>query len=293
MRSRGFTLIELVITIMIVAIIAASLVGILRSTVDSKIVVESEIRARKLGPGIMSTISRDLRNTFAVGKHDDVQIDGSYFLGEAQGDDDRAQDWVVFTTTVDSYMRYEGIRSDITEVGYYVEENEEEEGLYILYRREDFAVDKRPDEGGKAVKLHDRVVSFKIRYYELPEEAIDEEGNIDPEQLKEIVVKGGSTEVERWDSKEEEAIPYAVRVELVIDATPTDAYNRGKKKRYAFYETLVRLPDLPKLEEKFWLYDVQAPTAATNNTNGNNNGANNGSGDNGNGTTPPPGGDGN
>jgi general secretion pathway protein J len=265
-HNRGFTLIEIVIAIAITAIIMTSLGVILKSTVDSKIAVESESRARRLGPAIMSIIASDLRNAWATGPVEDVEIDGSWFYGRHNGGDDDAMDELHFVTSIDSYLKYEGISSEITEVGYFVEENKVPDdsplaGLYSLYRREDFLVDKRPDEGGVGVLMHDRVVSFRVWYYDLPRDAITDEGKIDPTALEQIVERGSTTEEDDWDAKDSERLPYAVRVELVLDATPIDAYNRHRKKRYAVYETLVRMPDLPKLDENFRLFTAQAPQA--------------------------------
>lgn len=285
-NRRGFTMIEIVIAIMITAIIMTALGTILMSTVDAKIAVETEARARRLGPGIMAIIARDLRNTWATGPIDEVEIDGEWMVGEHNGGDDDAQDEIWFVTSIDSYLRYNGISSDLTEVGYYIkpndtsEPNDPLEGLYSLYRREDFSVDKRPDEGGMGLLMHDRVVSFRIWYYDLPRDAITEDGKIDPLALEEIVERGSTDEVDNWDTEEEGRLPYAVRVELILDATPIDAYNRNRKKRYAVYETLVRMPDFPKLDENFRLFSAQSPTPADpppdeggeNNGNGNGNG---------------------
>ncbi len=266
MRPRGFTLLELVIALFLGATIMVSLALIVRGTVDVKIAIESESRARRLGPTLMATISRDLRNAWVTGHDENVQIDGSWFRGQENGSDDAAQDELYFVTSIPSYMRYEGISSDLTEVGYYLRENDAPDdsalaGLYSLYRREDFLVDKRPDEGGLGVKLHDRVISFRVLYYELPRDAVDAEGNLDPAALEEVVTRGGSTERGDWDAKEMNRLPYAVRVELILDATPIDAYNRRQKRRIAVYETLVRLPDFPRIDENFRLFSIQAPPA--------------------------------
>lgn len=266
MRERGFTLIEVVIAIGIGALIMLSLSMIVRSTVDAKISIESEARARRLGPTLMATISRDLRNTWVTGIDENVELEGIWFEGKQNGSDEAASDEMWFVTSIDSYMKYEGISSDLTEVGYYLKPNEAPDnsplaGLFSLYRREDFLVDKRPSEGGLAVKLHDRVISFRVWFYEIPRDAVTEEGGIDPAALETVVEKGGATELKEWDSKVNEHIPYAVRVELILDVTPIDAYNRHEKRRIAVYETLVRLPDFPKIDDKFKLFSVQAPTA--------------------------------
>ncbi|MBZ0136326.1 MAG: prepilin-type N-terminal cleavage/methylation domain-containing protein [Planctomycetes bacterium] len=292
-RRQGFTLIEITIALLITAIIMTSLGMILKSTVTAKISVESEARARRLGPAIMAIISRDLRNTWATGPDDNVEMDGKWMLGEHNGGDDDAQDELWFVTSIDSYLRYNGISSDLTEVGYYVKENKVDDGspldgLYSLYRREDFSVDKRPDEGGLGLLLHDRVVSFRVWYYDLPRDAVTEEGKIDPAALEEIVRRGSSSELDRWDTDDEERLPYAIRIELIMDATPIDAYNRRTHKRYAVYESLVRMPDFPKLDENFRLFTAQSPqpaaeTPAEGENNGNN-GNNGGNGTGGNGT---------
>ncbi|MEE9311437.1 MAG: prepilin-type N-terminal cleavage/methylation domain-containing protein [Planctomycetota bacterium] len=280
MNRRGFTLIEVMLAVMLTAVVLAPFVMILKSTIDVKIKIETEFRARKLGPTIMATISRDLRNAWATGPVEGVEIDGSWFKGKHNGGDDDAEDALAFVTSINSYMRYNGISSDLTEVGYYLKENETEgdndplEGLFSLYRREDFLVDKRPDEGGLGIKLHDRVVSFRVWYYDLPRSAIDDEGAINPEALEELVQPGSEEEKDDWDTDDDDRLPYAVRIELVLDATPIDAYNRKKKKRHAVYQAVVRLPAFPKLDDKFKLFNVQPPAlpAATpppNNGNGN------------------------
>lgn len=268
---RGFTMIEIVIALLISSLILTSLGIIVKSTVDAKIAVESEARVRRLGPAIMATISRDLRNAWATGPVEGVDIDGKWFRGQHNGGDDDAMDEMWFVTSIDSYMKYEGISSDLTEVGYYLKPNDAPdgsalEGLYSLYRREDFSVDKRPDEGGIGIMMHDRVVSFRVWYYDLPRDALDAEGNIDPAAFESIVEPDSATEKDDWDSDDNDRLPYAVRVELILDATPIDAYNRTKKRRLAVYETLVRLPDFPAMDENFRLYSAQAPAPPANPT---------------------------
>ncbi|MHC4839400.1 MAG: PulJ/GspJ family protein [Planctomycetota bacterium] len=264
MIRKGFTLLEVLLAIFITAVILTPLVMILQNTVDVKIKIETESRTRRLGPTIMATVSRDLQNAWATGPTEDVEIEGEWFKGEHNGGDDDATDELWFVTSINSYMRYNGISSDLTEVGYYLKENDVKDddsplaGLYSLYRREDFLVDKYPDEGGVGIKLHDRVVSFRVWYYDLPRDALDENGAIDPQELEDIVTNIDNAK-DSWDASDDDRLPYAVRIELILDATPIDAYNRKKKKRHAVYEAVVRMPAFPKLDDNFKLFNVQPP----------------------------------
>ena len=280
---RGFTLLELVLTLVITGTLLASLTMILISTAEVKVKLESETRARKMGPAILEIIARDLRNAWATSKINakagstsgtggtggtggstdtttsgsetgagDVGLEGSFFVGEHKGDEDAAMDELWFVTSVDSYMRYHGIRSDLTEVGYYVKADSDT-GLYRLYRREDFSVDKMPNEGGLGVKLTDRLVSFRVKYYEKPE------ADADPKAYDEVV-SGRDYELDEWDADEKKRLPYAVRIEIVLDVTPLDAFNRKRERRLGVYHTLVRLPDFPDLDDKFKLYQLALPS---------------------------------
>ncbi len=284
---RGFTLLELVLTMVITALLLSSLAAIVMSTAEVKVKLESETRARKMGPAILEIIARDLRNAWATSKANskttttettstggtggtgttdgsttttttdatgagEIGVEGLFFKGEHKGGEDDATDELWFVTSVDSYMRYHGIRSDLTEVGYYVS-RDSETGLNRLYRREDFSIDKMPNEGGLGVKLTDRLVSFRVRYYEKPK------AEDDPKAFDEVV-SGNDYVYDEWDSDDKNRLPYAIRIELVLDVTPLDAYNRKTERRLGVYETIVRLPDFPDLDDKFKLYQLALPS---------------------------------
>jgi hypothetical protein len=263
---RGLTLLELTIALLMAATLMGALGMILTNTVTARGHVEREARVRRMGPAILAVVTRDLRNAWATGPDERAGVEGSWFKGESRGSDGDASDEVWFVTSVDSFLRYEGISSDITEVGYYVKPNlappdSPLHGLKTLYRREQFSVDKRPDEGGLGVRVYDRVVSFRLRFYSLPRDALGDEGELDAAALEAIVERGGASEEESWDAKEQNRLPYAVRVELVLDVTPLDSFDRLRKPRYGVYEALVRLPSFPRLDsQEFSLFAVTAPT---------------------------------
>src|SRR5262249_8666120 len=157
------------------------------------------------------TSGTDTTSTDTTGAAD-VGIEGSFFFGEHKGGEDDGADEIWFVTTVDSYMRYHGIRSDLTEVGYYVKKDRDT-GLSALYRREDFSVDSRPNEGGLGIKLTDRLLSFRVLYYERPK------SDADSTAFDEVVVRGSDYEMDEWDADDKKRLPYAIRIEMVLDVT--------------------------------------------------------------------------
>lgn len=247
----GFSLLELVITLLVVAVLLTAVTTIIIATVDAKVMVESESRARKLGPAIVEIIARDLRNAWATGPDREIGVTGSYFYGKTNGDGDASADELYFVTTVDSYMLYQGLHSEITEVGYYLKDNPSGDGLKSLYRREDFSVDKEPSDGGVGVKMSDRVISFRVRYYERPRDETD------PSLYAEVLKPGGFLENNDWDAKDKNRLPYAVRIELILDTTSTDSHTRFDERRIGVFTAVVRLPDYPELRDNFKIYEMQ------------------------------------
>jgi len=120
-----------------------------------------------------------------------------------------------FATVVTSRSRVEidgeFHSSAVCEVGYRMRRSERYDGLYALYRREDFGVDSEPFEGGKFYKLADRVVEFRIDFFE------EDPGKPEGDEALGIM---------DWDAKEKKGLPYAARITLVIQP-PVERDDRG------------------------------------------------------------------
>ena len=61
-------------------------------------------------------------------------------------------------------QKKEAHQSDIREVGYYLKEDEETQGLYYLIRREQNHYDENPEEGGKESILLENVMDLRFEF---------------------------------------------------------------------------------------------------------------------------------
>ena len=264
--KSGLTLVEIIIAITITTIIMAFVGGVVINIINQRDEVEASSVAQKIGPVILNLIARDLEATFvyqlddlkkqeakntaeAEGEEgggtsgDDTtsaeEMEVNYFIGEDNGDDEDAYDSLHFVTSLDSKLRIGNKQSDIVEVGYYLVKNDEGE-LYTLYRREDFFIDTDPVDGGKAIKIYDKVKALDFKYYEQP-----------TNESEYIALAEGSAEYkDEWDNTLENGIPYAVEVSVWIDLT--DDKVAKKKPQYVKvykFRTLVQLPAYPKKEQ--------------------------------------------
>ena len=266
----GLTLIEVIIAITITTLIMAFVGGVLLNVINQRDEVEASSVAQKIGPTILNLIARDLEATF-VYQLDDLkkqeakntaeaegeggtgntggtsgtdttsaeEMEVNYFVGEDHGDEEDAQDTLHFVTSLDSKLRIGNKQSDIVEVGYYLMKNDEGE-LYTLYRREDFFIDTDPVDGGKAIKIYDKVKALDIRYYKLPTN----------ESEYQALADGDAEYKDEWDNTLENGIPYAVEVSVWIDLTEDKLAKKNPQyaKVYKF-RTLIQLPKYPRKEQ--------------------------------------------
>ena len=255
-RDRAFTLMEVLLAVAIVSIILTAVMATMVNTMKKKRIVEAESRAGLIGPKILDIIRRDLEACFVYQldalldeEEDGEETEGAsgishqevnYFRGKSDGDGEEARDRLLFVTSRDSVLRVGTHQADICEVGYYLDEGDETyEGCYVLYRREDYHIDRDPVDGGSAIKVYDRMRALSFRYFRRPENEGEQEdltnGNTDPE--------------DEWDNTAEDEMPLAVEVEIWIDVTldieSVDLSNRDIRR----YRTIVLLPNYPTREE--------------------------------------------
>jgi type II secretion system protein J len=220
----GFTLIEVLLAITIMSIMMIELYMTLNVTLDTRDMIEREVRTARVGPELLDLIEEDLRRAWVVNLADD-----KVFKGEARMISGFSADSLSFLCTVDSSMTQQvGLRdvsSDLIETGYRLRPNPDNSELLELWRRQSFHIDDEPLEDGVYQRLHDRVESFELRYYK------DRVLSHDP--------------LEEWDAEEEHALPAMIEITLVVEIRPRgldDVSSRSSKdSRIRTYKRLVML----------------------------------------------------
>lgn len=220
MRRRGFTLLEVLVTLSILGLVLAAIYGTLVKTLEVREVIESETAGPREGLALLELMSADFR---AAVRPEGLAPKNAPFHGKAQrnasgGDADQ----VVFIASVTSRfaqdarkMRGEEIaglsdddpddpesrevRADLCEISYLIKDDPDHPGRMHLYRREDFHVDRNARKGGAYLRLHSRVRGLKLRYYK------GDEGTTgrDPEDT--------------WKAVEAKSLPVAVEIEITLE----------------------------------------------------------------------------
>jgi type II secretion system protein J len=195
---RGFTLVELMLAILILAILMTLVYGVVVSTVQAQERVEQISNTSEIGPALLAQIRADLEGAFLPVPPDSKAPEGApesfLALDRKAGDGDR--DRVDFVTAALAYgADREGEEpkfQSVNETGYQVLDSAAEPGVGVLYRREDFGADADLLRGGRLAEMYDRVKHFNLSFWD------------------------GAQWRPQWSAKAEKKLPQAVRVELQI-----------------------------------------------------------------------------
>lgn len=211
MKRRGFTLLELTLTVLIIAIVMALLYGVVASTVQAAQRIEEIMHGTEIGPAILAQIRDDLEGAFLS------DAKAEQFVGldrqGASGGRDRI-DFITTTMAYDSEKDEEPKFHPVNEVGYSMQDNPKDGTVGILYRRLDPFVDNEPLRGGKLIELYDRVKVFDFTYWDDP----------------------AKPTLTSWNSKEKGKLPRAIKVELVI-SVPRRGGDSYEDRRYVMTVT--------------------------------------------------------
>lgn len=188
-RKSGFTLVELMLAVLILAIMMSIVYGVVVGTVTAARRVEEVTASSEVGPAILTRIRADLESAF-------LPKEGEFFLGSKRAGGGEGRDRLDFISSELAYGSENDLEEPrfhcINEVGYQVLDSKKDPDAGILYRREDFFIDADPLKGGHLTEMYDRVRSLSFRYY-------------DGEEWK-----------PEWSSKLKKALPKAVEIELKI-----------------------------------------------------------------------------
>ncbi|MBI2082785.1 MAG: prepilin-type N-terminal cleavage/methylation domain-containing protein [Deltaproteobacteria bacterium] len=201
MNQRGFTLIEVLIAITLLAIISLLVWQAAGTTFASKERFDTRYEIFQSAGLSLQQMTKELESAYLYSTPDFLGRSGAgeqrvktVFIGSDEGD----QDSLTFTTL--THVRYlkDSKESDQAEVSYFLEPDEEsEQELWVLKKREQSPPDADSKEGGRTSILFKGISELNFRYFDS--------------------VKGEF--VESWDSSSLDNInklPRAVEILLIV-----------------------------------------------------------------------------
>ncbi len=253
-RARaGFTLVEVLLTLLIMSMIMLSLTQILTAARTSRDTIHNIQETQLAGPAILDLIERDLRGALTYGSTRQLhfQLKDRVLLGM----DADSLDFVSTTTTLTPRFDNERpLRTGANEVGYRLRPNDESGDQFLeIWRRESFGVDEEPFEGGLFQFLHDRVKSFDIQAWE--------EDGPDAEPLEEW---GGDNQ----GDDQRAGLPARIEIALTLELQPRLVNEQFRylpsDRRTLTYKRVLRLPEPLRAEEADIALPVVPRTPAAN-----------------------------
>jgi len=201
--AAGFTLVELLVGITLLAVFLAGVYTVAIGTLQAKRMIDETAAIYTAGPEILDLLDRDFRGAYLHGVADLKAMKAQ--RTSVGGTEVTILDLITTTNSkITKEVDDREVRSDITEVGYRLRRNEDFPGMMELYRREQFFFDDEPLKGGDYYLVYDRVRSLVIDFFEQEEEGRTT-SSISAEEGK-----------EGWDSEDAEGLPRAVRITLEL-----------------------------------------------------------------------------
>jgi len=267
-QRAGFTLVEVLITLLIMSGIMVALTEILTAARNARDTVHNVLETQTAGPAILDLVERDLRGilTYDTTRVQQLRIRNRVVMGFDA-------DSIDFVTNSDSMVLHQiadrFVRADLNEVGYRLRPSPENDQFLEIYRRESFGVDEEPFEGGTFQFLHDRVKGFDIQVFR--KDGTDEEP------------------VDRWNSEEgseDVGLPARIEITLTLELAPRIVHEQLRvapvDRRTVVYKRILRMPELLRGEET--AIPIPAIPTVASGSGAAGNGANPGGGANGAGT---------
>ena len=234
-RQAGFTLVEVLITLLIMSGIMVALTEILTAARTARDTVHNVLETQTAGPAILDLIERDLRGimTYDTTRVQQLRIKNRVVMGFDA-------DSIDFVTNSDSMVLHQledrFVRSDLNEVGYRVRPSPLNDQFLEIYRRESFGVDDEPFEGGTYQFLHERVKSFDIQVFR--KDGPDEEP------------------VDHWNTEEgsdDIGLPARIEITLTLELAPRIVHEQLRvapvDRRTVVYKRILRLPETLRGDE--------------------------------------------
>lgn len=226
--QRGFTLIEVVLTLGLIGLVMTAIYQILYRTLESKRRVELRVLSSRVGPLLLDQIERDLRQLFLFNQDSEHVFSG--VDEKISGMDADKLSLVAQTPSTSALVDdTKSVFANVNEIGYTLTANPDNPDFLVLWRREDFFVDQEPLKGGRGTSLYQRITGFDVKYYD--------------------VLGKDAKEQDSWNGEKEKGrLPAALllTLRLEIEARPGVVLTpeEAQRRQYTFKRWLTFPPDL-------------------------------------------------
>jgi general secretion pathway protein J len=160
-RTRGFTLIELMIAMGITAAIGAMSLGAFRQVDRAREIAREQTDRYASGRLALTRLAREVSMAFLSNNFDAKRFHNervTLLVGR--------EEELLFTTMAHQRLYRDVRESDQSVVGYTLEPDPEHSGEKALFRREKVRLDDEPDRGGRSDLVADHITAFRIRYWD-------------------------------------------------------------------------------------------------------------------------------
>ena len=159
---KGFTLLEVLVSMAILVIIMAALYSAYTTNVEAIQIARQNGEVHQTARIVLERMTKDLQSALieVSVSSDKIKLG---LVGEDREIDGRRADRMDFTTVTHLPLTEKGPASDLCEIGYLIEENSEDKVL-VLLRRDDPSVDEDFTKGGSLQEMARNVLEFNLTY---------------------------------------------------------------------------------------------------------------------------------
>ena len=184
-KQSGFTLIEILVSVMALGIIFSFIFGVLTSSLAASKSAKERMEVEHIGRFFINRISTDLSCATLL-----PQSGSGRLLGKHYSKNGKSRDEIHFTAFTQSYYTARP-QTDQSEIGYYFRTGKN--GTEALMRRESDIIEPPVELGGESFEISGMVEELSIRY------------------------KQADKWVEAWDTATFQTMPEAISIELKLD----------------------------------------------------------------------------
>jgi len=166
---KGFTLLEVLVSMAILAIILATIYSAYTTNVEAIQIARQNGEVHQTARIVLDRMTKDLQSALIQAGEDRKEESGSSekiklgLVGQQREINRRRADRIDFTTVTHLPLTERGPSSDLCEIGYLVSEDPEGKVL-VLLKRDDPTADEDFTEGGSLQEIARNVIEFNLTY---------------------------------------------------------------------------------------------------------------------------------